>query len=350
METVDVKNPVVKKFIEVAHHSISRRGKNLSEKTDANFIFESRLFQLLCKEKYLSARQCAEKFNEKYGAKVTEDDVIRAFRDCGIASVDSRKELFGWAASSVEAFIKALISQKRQDDESYFEQWREYEARWIKNKAFCLTLYVKHPELDVYGDLKNLEKFGRVFMKYLCSDMNSYLREICGGQSSFRRRRGSRNEAENEDDMLIKDLQDDFEERLARSHQNEIAEFFSRLNSDRYGCILDTLINVRGGISKLRKQNVELPLEISGLFILIDNFIKFVRDNEINPVMKLGSVHEMKAADIETCSGDYDGTPYASATEVKNVKVLSPGWHYKDIQISRPRLKEYNGDEILDNI
>ena len=44
METFDVKNPVVKKFIEVAHHSISRRGKNLSEKTDANFIFESRLF------------------------------------------------------------------------------------------------------------------------------------------------------------------------------------------------------------------------------------------------------------------------------------------------------------------
>lgn len=349
METVDVKNPTVKKFIEVAHHSITRRGRNLSEKTDKNFVFESRLFKLLCREKYLSARQCAEKFSEKYGGSVSEEDVIRTFRDCGIASVDSRKELFIWAAKTVDAFLKALLSQKRQDDEAYFEQWKEYEARLIKSKVFCLMLYVRHPELDVYGDLENLERFGRVFMKYLCSDLNSFLRESCGGQPS-RRRRGSRSETENEDDMLIKDLQDDFEARLARTHQNEIAEFFSRLNSDRYGCILDTLINVRGGITKLRKQNVELPLEISGLFILIDNFIKFVRDNEINPVMKLGSVHEMKAGDIEACSGDYDGTPYASAKEVKSVKVLSPGWHYKDIQISRPRLKEYSGDEILDNI
>ena len=344
MEPVDVKASNVKKFLEAAHHGIIKRTRNLSDKTDSNYVFESRLFQLLCREKYLSARRCAEKFSERYGVDVGEEEVIRAFRSCRINNVDKRREVFDWAESAVENFIRAVVSGSQQVGENYFKTAASADFNFsdVKHKIFCLMLYVKHPELDTGGDLENLEKFGSVFAKFLRLDMHSFLRELC---KIPKRERGSR--VENEDALLIRDLQDDFEERLKQSHQNEIAEFFSRLNSEEYGYILDTLIDVRSGISRLRRQNVELPEEISGLFILIDNFTKFVRANEINPVMKLGSIHNMKASDIESRSGDYEGTPYGSAEEIKRVKVISPGWHYKDIQISRPRFQEY-GDEILD--
>lgn len=56
--------------------------------------------------------------------------------------------------------------------------------------------------------------------------------------------------------------------------------------------------------------------------------------------MKVNSVHDVTAADIEFCN--YDGTPFAAQDEIKSVRVISPGWIYKDkkIQISRPKVKE----------
>ena len=73
---------------------------------------------------------------------------------------------------------------------------------------------------------------------------------------------------------------------------------------------------------------------------MIERLEQFIRDSEINPIMKPGSVHNMRLDEVESC--DYDGSPFLNATELKRVKVLSPGWVYKDkdVQISRPRLKE----------
>ena len=112
------------------------------------------------------------------------------------------------------------------------------------------------------------------------------------------------------------------------------------MNSEKYGCILDTVLSARNGVRQLRKEKVQLPPEISGLFILIDRFAQFIRDSEINPILKPGSVQNMRFDEIESC--DYEGSPFLNTTEVKRVKVLSPGWVYKnkDVQIARPRLKE----------
>ena len=90
----------------------------------------------------------------------------------------------------------------------------------------------------------------------------------------------------------------------------------------------------------MRKKNIQLPPEIGGLFILIERLAQFIRDSEINPILKPGLVKEMRLEEVESC--DYDGSPFLNATEAKRVKVLSPGWVYKnkEVQIARPRLKE----------
>ena len=90
----------------------------------------------------------------------------------------------------------------------------------------------------------------------------------------------------------------------------------------------------------LRKNNYELPIEINGLLIMVKKLIQFVRDSHIEPMMKINSIREVIASDVEFCN--YEGTPFNTPEEKKTVKVVSPGWIYKDkeLQISRPKVKE----------
>ena len=68
--------------------------------------------------------------------------------------------------------------------------------------------------------------------------------------------------------------------------------------------------------------------------------IQFVRDNHIEPMMKINDIKAVNASDVEFCI--YEGSPFINATDEKLVQVVSPGWVYKDkdIQISRPKVKE----------
>ena len=139
---------------------------------------------------------------------------------------------------------------------------------------------------------------------------------------------------------MLQDLQEEFEEQLEASKAKELADFFARLNSEKYGCILDELLVVRKGIDELRKKNYELPIEINGLLIMVKKLIQFVRDSHIEPIMKINSTREVIASDVEFCN--YEGSPFATLGDRKMVKVVSPGWIYKDkeLQISRPKVKE----------
>ena len=138
---------------------------------------------------------------------------------------------------------------------------------------------------------------------------------------------------------MLQDLQDEFDEQLEASKVKELADFFAMLNSEKYGCILDELLVVRKGVDALRKSNYELPIEINGLLIMVKKLVQFVRDSHIEPMMKIDSIKEVSACDIEFCN--YEGSPFDS-DKTKKVRVISPGWVYKDkdLQISRPKVKE----------
>ncbi len=138
---------------------------------------------------------------------------------------------------------------------------------------------------------------------------------------------------------MLQDLQDEFDRQIEESKVLELTEFFSRLNSDTYGSIIDELFALRRGIDRLRKESYDLPLEIRGLMIMATKLLQFVKDSHIDPMMKLHAVLEVTAEEIENCI--YEGTPFVG-DECKRVQVISPGWIYRDkeIQISRPKVKE----------
>ena len=352
---INLTDSTVKKFIENLHKCIERRSKNLSKSSQDEYILENRVIKLFCEDRSMGPRSCAEEMNHRYKTDLNGDSIIRVLKANRLSHQGKRAELLDWAQDLVASFVKALETHKQKDFDSYMAlrnkviHTRDDERYKIQDRIACLMLYVKHPELDSGLDADTLEMFGNVYMKHFLYDASDFLKNICVKPKSSSK--GDKKDSQqdkiellenmlNRSDMLLKDLQDEFDARIKQSHQDEMVEFFSRLNSEKYGCILDAILSARNGVRQLRKDKVQLQPEIGGLFILIERLAQFIRDSEINPIMKPGAVQDMRLDEVEAC--DYEGSPFLNTTEVKRVKVLSPGWVYKnkDVQISRPRLKE----------
>lgn len=356
---INISDPSMKRFIENLHKAIERKVKNLSAASYDEYIMGNRVIKVFCEDKGSGPRQCAEIMNSRYKTNLDNEDIIKILKSNRLSYQQKRAELLNWAEDTVDAFAKALESRKQKDFDDYLAlrnkviHTRDDDRYKIQERIACLMLYVKHPELDSGTDADTIEKFGNVYMKHFLYDASDFLKNICvkpknGGKADKKDSQQDKIELLenmlNRSDMLLKDLQDEFDARIKESHQDDLVEFFSRLNSEKYGCILDEVLNARNGVRQLRKEKVQLPPEIGGLFILIERFAQFIRDSEINPILKPGVVKDMRLEEVESC--DYEGSPFLNTTEVKRVKVLSPGWIYKnkDVQISRPRLKEVISD------
>ena len=352
---ININDPQVKRLIENLHKSIERKSKNLSDGSHEEYILENRIIRILCEDKTLGPRQCAAEMNDRYRTDMDNEDIIRILKTHRLSYQAKRAELLNWAEDTIDTFAKALETHSQKHFEEFITlrnrtiQTRDDERYKIQERIAGMMFYVRLPELDSGNDSETLEKFGNVYMKHFLYDASDFLRNICTRPKS--NAKGDKKDSQqdkiellenmlNRSDMLLKDLQDEFDARIKESHQNDLVEFFSRLNSEKYGCILDEVLNARNGVRQLRKKNIQLPPEIGGLFILIERLAQFIRDSEINPIMKPGLVQTMRLEEVESC--DYEGSPFLNTTESKRVKVLSPGWVYKnkDVQISRPRLKE----------
>ena len=349
----------VKKFIDTAHEKLLKHMERSESRSsgDRRYFRENKVFSIFIEKFGLTLREGAKIFSERYNTYVTEFDIGKVFDNYRIGDVDKRTTVFKWVEDSLDVFIKALKTKEKK----YFDTYKNslYSAGDTSRRLFCLALYTRYPELNIYDDIKIVENFGGTYARRFFDDITDILSKICVKQTvekseSSRRTRNQkstpqrlgigdlrRNYKRNE--MELRDLEKSFDDQLEDKYKETIMEFFSGLNSEKYGRILDTILETRRRVYELRKKNFELPVELGGLFILIDNIAKFVRENEINPIMKLGSVHDMKSSDIVDLGAEYDGTPYSSnADEIKSVEVVASGWYYKDEEnrITRPKLKE----------
>ena len=353
---LNVNDPIIKRFMDNLHNSVERRNKRKLSASSSyeDHILENRLIKIFCDDKMIDPHRCADRLNDLYNYNLSGARVIQILRFLHLSYQSKRAELLDWAGEIVDAFVKALSTRSQKDFDAFIDLRdkknvnRDDDEFKIQARIVCLTLYLKHPELDRGNDTEIVEKFGSAHMKYFFFDLADFLRNICiNNRRNGRDKKDSAQERVellenmlNRSDMMLKDLQDEFDEKIRESHQNDMIEFFSQLNSEKYGCILDAVLSARNGVRKLRKEHFQLPPEISGLLILIERLAHFIRDNKINPILKPGSVQDMRFEEVEAC--DYEGSPFETTDEIKHVKVLSPGWFYqnKDVQIARPRLKE----------
>lgn len=360
---INVNNPKVKEVLAEIHKGIERKTQKDGIKKE-EIIIESRIFSVICNDCGIGPTNCALAMNERFGYDLTGDEVIQVFRKRRMANPVERKELFQWAEDMADYFAQAI-----QGNESSFQKFEKFRREpALKNgkkhdsqeRLIAIMLFEKYPELDIYEDREKLHLLGNTLAKYCFYEMvdgvsNTYNFAQLKDDKKKQQKNTPEKKLSLEEAMkkinqlettlertntMLSDLQDEFEEQLEESKVKELTDFFARLNSEKYGCILDELLVIRKGIDQLRKNNYELPIEINGLLIMVKKLIQFVRDSHIEPIMKVNSTHQVTASDVEFCN--YEGTPFTSAEEVKTVTVVSPGWIYKDkeIQISRPKVKD----------
>lgn len=360
---INTSNQKIMEVISGIHEAMERKVKRGSQVRD-DIVMENRIFTILCNDFDCGPTRVAIALNDKYGYDMTGDEVIQIFRNRRMAHPGERKELLQWAESVAEIFEEVIEGKKGAFEE--FEILRKSPS--LKNgkkhdsqdRIAAIMIYEKYPEIDMFDDKESLQLLGNTLAKYFFYDMSDVVCEVYGFplykdskkksknahgekkltyEQALKRLESLESSLERTNTML-QDLQEEFEEQLEVSKVKELTDFFARLNSEKYGCILDELLVVRKGVDDLRKSNYELPIEINGLLIMVKKLIQFVRDSHIEPFMKVNEVKEVSASDVEFCN--YEGTPFISQEDKKVVKVVSPGWIYKDkeIQISRPKVKE----------
>lgn len=133
-------------------------------------------------------------------------------------------------------------------------------------------------------------------------------------------------------------LTNSFDERLEEEKQAAYRHFFSRLNSDRYGHILDLLSESSRELRALRRSGEPVPRAFDSVYPLVMQLMAFVRDSDIAPIMPLGQPREVRVEELNSC--EYIGRPFASETETRRVETVSPGWRMGDIRISDPVVRE----------
>ena len=366
---INVKDSKVQEVLEIIHEAIIRKEKR-GGRLNEEILTEGKIFSVICKDFDMGPRKIADCMEESYGYDITVDEVIKILRGVKMGIPGERKEIFKWADRVATSFSKAILGDKKAFEE--FDKIRKEpavngEKRRVQERLANIMIYEKYPEIDVFEDMERLLSLGNTLARYLFFDIADAICEVydfplykdkekdkqdhqgkkkiektekqLSHEQALKKVVQLENTLERTDAML-QDLQKEFDVQLEESKSKELAEFFAKLNSEKYGCILDELLVVNKGVDRLRKSNYELPIEINGLLIMVKKLIQFVRDSHIEPIMKVNSVREVVASDIEYCN--YDGSPFESPEEKKKIKVISSGWLYKDkdLQISRPKVKE----------
>lgn len=364
---LDKKDPRVLLILKEFHKKVKEKSRRFERGND-DIMRENMALQVLFRKDKLSPAACAEQLFESFGYGCTVEDMISVYRDYKINSWDRRREVFGRALELV-----GLLQQAMQGDKQALASYNDGFKAFLNNenvkrpqrysRVVLAAAFHAIPELCYEDDQDVILNFGDTMSKYLLYDLENAIRATYNGDGRRRERQQSKppvayseheqvlqklaqlESALEQSNMLLEDLQSEFDERLEAVKVQELSEFFGKLNSDRYGCILDELLTLRKGVELIRKSGYDLPLEINGLLIMVKKLVQFLRDNHIDPMLRPDSVRCVKAGDVEFWN--YEGTPFSDAQEEKQVRVISPGWIYseKQVQISRPKVKEVTDND-----
>ena len=368
---INQKDKKVAEIIRRSHQSAVQKGKK-GRHINKEIVTENRMISVFCNDYGMPPTKCAKIMNTTYDENQTTNSIIHILRLRKMANISERKAMFNWADEITNCLEKAINGSKnafekykklmdKLAEEFVTQKDREEDKDYrCPERIAVVMLYRKYPEIDKFDDIQLIYSMGSTLSRHFFYDIGDIISDIYNFLPYITEENRKKEEDTKEKisyeqalqridklenilertNIMLQELQNEFDEQLETSKVNELADFFAKLNSEKYGCILDELVMIRKGVDELRKSNYELPVEINGLLIMVKKLIQFVMDCHINPIMKLNSVKEVSASDIEFCN--YEGTPFRTSDEKKTVRVISPGWIYKDkeLQISRPKVRE----------
>lgn len=362
----------MQQIIDATHNAFLAHNAFQGKSGSAFGIVLNQYIKLLCTNQKTTLEEFATFLREEYRYKYTPSELKEILFGSSLHPYPRLRQdsdsFVNWSKKAAD-----LLWQAIQGEQEAYEKLSAYLATSAYKDNFVpgtqvrfllITLYSKYPWLDPYRDLDKLSRYElfSFFIRYL----DSMLDAICGvygfspctfvkkeieRMDKKRQKKQEQRRANNQRidqlqsnlsqrNSMLQDLQDNFDSQLAESKVTELTGFFTKLNDDRYGNILDMVLQLHKGVVAFSKSGYELPEELNGLFTLYHKLVKFIRDSHIDPIREIGSQSIVHASDIEFCI--YEGTPFTSEDETKLVETILPGWIYRDknIRISRPKVKE----------
>lgn len=137
---------------------------------------------------------------------------------------------------------------------------------------------------------------------------------------------------------MLDELNESIEESAEEARRTAISSFYTTMNSEAYGNLLDSIELVSRRLDELKAQKVKVPPQLLPLTIVFKQLRRFIKESGILPIEETGREFEAEAEDIANYI--YLGEPYMEPGERKRVVVEHPGWKFQSTIISLPTVRE----------
>lgn len=321
--------------------------------------------------------------NEGNSSYIPKEAILSYLKRKGINTKERREKFI----NQVTELGNLLIQTINGDTESYklfHDKYQEYAFSKEQQEFFQkhipngILIYI----LDIYDELKDLnKKYPQIhsmpfsYYKYLITDIQYSI----GVDLGLRKRKNAldiledtkvmmseisnENNIDSEDEGIneieklkferdayksslsfiqnnFNELKERIEEEALEAKKISVGEFFTTLNSERYGKFLDKVPYAEELLTRIRKEKLDkdVPSEIKSVMMFIKQVIKFIKDSGIEPIEEYNKVFHGTADEIANMN--YIGEPFFQENEIKKLKVDAPGYRYNDIIISIPTVSE----------
>lgn len=112
-------------------------------------------------------------------------------------------------------------------------------------------------------------------------------------------------------------------------------DVMTQMNSPAFGMLLDQFAAAEENLARLRRDGFNIPKELESVAACVRLFMRAVRSFGVVPLREVGAALDIDLEQSEEF--DYSGTEFESADNIITIRIVSPGWKYKDTVFSRPR-------------
>ena len=309
--------------------------------------------------------------------KVSYDSYLDALHNCNLDGEDKRQYVLSVVEQGV-TWLKNALDGDKEAIQRFSEFTENLEPRDRKNRKLyfigkCVVVYMilLDPDLKDNTYKPIVFTFGARYCDRLLRNIRDYLlkehdmkrsrrsardvlqkteealsesSEAAAGFSSgneLEQLRFMNNNYKNSLELvqaMLDELNETIDETAAEARNAAIASFYSDMNSEDYGNLLDSIELVESRLATLKENKVKTPPQFMPLTIVFKQLIRFIRDCGITPIDTTG--REFVAEVEELAEYTYIGEAYSSPGEKKMVVVERPGWKYGSVVISLPTVRE----------
>ena len=323
--------------------------------------------QFILEQPELHPREYVQILSKKHGA-IIGADIPHQLQVSDIYSVGKRVRLARIMESISISAYNLLVGKpsdpfKDFDNIARIVRARSFRKRIIEGKAFLIIL-TNLPQwqninqsaaiLSILSILKSTAQKGSY---KLCQESARRLVDILGVEYGFEKRKTS---AERVQDILqdlqitrdisdmratllivqqeFKHLKEEFEQEVHNRNQEFVQDFFTNMNSARYGNLLDTIAQTNALIDQLQGQGWSLDPKLRAIPMVIQIFMNMLNSQGVSSIEKIGATKVLSG--FQLSEYEFLGSSDLKADDKVSVIVRTPGWKLEDIVISKPRVEE----------